>query len=223
MPVKEQRSVRENKKVCVKKVKNTCVETTFNPWKKPKIGQKWLSRLVLIFTGKKNTDCVCRRSSWTTKTNTLHTRTRTVFFFFPVKIKIARESHFWPFFRFFSRVKSRFHACIFHFFHAHFFVFTDTFLLFHWHFFGFCPFSRTLFFFWRARFFLSTGTFVIFFLGWGEKKHGEKNTGVGIGSFLSVISDRRIIIWFGDRVKDSIFSQFSVPDSIFAELRFDSD
>ena len=37
-------------------------------------------------------------------------------FFFPVKIKSARESHFCPFFPFFSRVENRFHGHFFRFF-----------------------------------------------------------------------------------------------------------
>ena len=49
-------------------------------------------------------------------------------FFFPVKIKSARESHFWPFFDFFYGRKSRFHAHFFPLFHGQSKVFTDTFL-----------------------------------------------------------------------------------------------
>ena len=49
-------------------------------------------------------------------------------FFFPVKIKSARESHFWGVFRFFSRAENRFHAYFFHFFHGHSSNFTGTFL-----------------------------------------------------------------------------------------------
>ena len=41
------KSVREKLKLCVKK--------NFRPWKKLKKSQKWLSRALLIFTGKKNT------------------------------------------------------------------------------------------------------------------------------------------------------------------------
>ena len=48
-------------------------------------------------------------------------------FFFPVKTKSVRESHFRPFFRFFSRAKNCFHGHFFHFFHAHFSCFTGTF------------------------------------------------------------------------------------------------
>ena len=59
------------------------------------------------------------------------------FSFFPVKIKSARESHFWPFFEFFHGHFSFFTPTfwpIFQFFHAHFF--------FHGHFFS--VFSRFL-------------------------------------------------------------------------------
>ena len=50
------------------------------------------------------------------------------FFLFPVKIKSARESHFWPFFDFFHGRKSCFHAHFFPLFHGQSKVFTDTFL-----------------------------------------------------------------------------------------------
>ena len=54
-------------------------------------------------------------------------------FFFPVKIKSARENVFGPFFGFFHGHFSFFTPTfwpIFHFFHAHFFFFTGTFLIF---------------------------------------------------------------------------------------------
>ena len=81
-------------------------------------------------------------------------------FFFPVKIKSARESHFWPFFDFFHGRQHPFHAHFFHFFHAHFLVFTDTF----GHFFAF---SRALFYF-HAHFF-----FHFFFTGAFFPFHGH--------------------------------------------------
>ena len=48
-------------------------------------------------------------------------------FFFPVKIKSARETAFWPFLPFFSRVEIRFHAWILRFFHGQKKKITDTF------------------------------------------------------------------------------------------------
>ena len=47
-------------------------------------------------------------------------------FFFPVKIKSARESHFWPFFDFFHGRQSGFHAHFFQLFHGQSKVFTDA-------------------------------------------------------------------------------------------------
>ena len=49
-------------------------------------------------------------------------------FFFPVKIKSARETTFWQFFSFFSRVESHFHARNLRFFHGRSKLFTGTFL-----------------------------------------------------------------------------------------------
>ena len=49
-------------------------------------------------------------------------------FFFPVKIKSARESYFRPFFDFFHGRKSAFHAHFFKNFHGQSKVFTDAFL-----------------------------------------------------------------------------------------------
>ena len=48
-------------------------------------------------------------------------------FFFPVKTKSRRESHFWHFLQFFSRVQNHFHARIFDIFHGQSGLFTDTF------------------------------------------------------------------------------------------------
>ena len=50
-----------------------------------------------------------------------------VFLFFPVKTKSVRESHFWHFLPFFSRVQNHFHARIFYIFHGQSGFFTDTF------------------------------------------------------------------------------------------------
>ena len=50
-----------------------------------------------------------------------------MFFFFPVKTKSVRESHFWHFLPFFSRVQNHFHARIFDIFHGQSGIFTDTF------------------------------------------------------------------------------------------------
>ena len=103
------------------------------------------------------------------------TLTLTSVFFFPVKIKSARESHFWPFFDFFHGRQHPFHAHFFHFFHAHFLVFTDTF----GHFFAF---SRALFYF-HAHFFFSfffTGAFFPFhghFLCFFSRKENQFSRG----------------------------------------------
>ena len=93
--------------------------------------------------------------------------------FFPVKIKSARESHFWPFFNFFHGWQSRFHAHFFHFFHVHFFDFTGTFL-------KFSPVSRALFFYFQfsRTLFVFHGHYFLFhghfFFSRKEKKHGKK-------------------------------------------------
>ena len=52
---KFQKSARETRKVCVKKVKKMSVKATFCREKNRKKGPKWLSRTLLVFTGKKNT------------------------------------------------------------------------------------------------------------------------------------------------------------------------
>ena len=65
-------------------------------------------------------------------------------FFFPVKIKSARESYFWPFFGFF---------------HGHFCVFTPTFL--------------PIFQFFHAHFFFSRALFIFFFV-FSRFFHGHK-------------------------------------------------
>ena len=69
-------------------------------------------------------------------------------FFFPVKIKSARENHFWRFFGFFHGWKCLFTHTYFSFFHAHF------------------VFSRGLIlYFFTDRIFRFTGRILIFFHG----------------------------------------------------------
>ena len=81
----------------------------------------------------------------------------TAMFFFSMWKKSARESHFWPFFRFFHGQKNNFTPTfwpIFQFFHAHFF--------FHGHFFHFFSF---FFIFFTGRKFIFTGKKLIVFAG----------------------------------------------------------
>ena len=100
-------------------------------------------------------------------------------FFFPVKKKVARESHFWPFFQFFHGQFLFFTGIFlpfFEFFHGQKLSFTGKNLIFFWFHGQLCVFTgkNLIFLRFHGQLCTFTGNFSKFFHGQGFGFHGGK-------------------------------------------------